>query len=251
MSRLFILLLIVLISLSLQAQKKKKKVDYDEYWKQQEQLELFDKKSNEAHGYFQEGKLKLALSSYEEALKLNPDDQKTIAKIRDIKILLIKKEQAAKEPPPVKVTEDTKAEGPTNTDTTNNKPPIPPSKPTLDAPAAEKIVVKDTLPKEAPTVKAKPKKVETKIPEPTPADKPYKNTENYRKYLATLFPEGWTEEEYTEGNKQMVKRVHIANGIGDEYLKVTHHYGAIFYFKNGLSITYGTWVSETKGLKKK
>ena len=34
-----------------------------------------------------------------------------------------------------------------------------------------------------------------------------------------------------------------------EYQQVTHHYGAVFYFKNGLSITYGTWVNETKEMK--
>ena len=89
--RLLILLTILLLPFGSFAQKKTKKGVYDEYWKQQEQLEKFDLKSKEAHKQFQDGKLKLALLTYNEALKLNPKNQKTIAKIRDIKILLQKK----------------------------------------------------------------------------------------------------------------------------------------------------------------
>ena len=253
--RLIILLTILSVSLSSIAQKKNKKGVYDEYWKQQEQLEIFELKSKEAHKLFQEGKLKLALNTYEEALKINPKDQKTIAKIRDIKILLEKKERqnvstkpadttTVKKPIPIEPTSSIEKEDTTNLSSpikeANNEP-----KPELD-----QIQAKPTKSSPPAIEKKKTKAViqeEKEISKST--DKPYKNTENFRKYLATIYKEGWTEEKSEEGNKKILKRVHIYGDRGDEYQRITHHYGAIFYFKNGLSITYGTWVSETKDVE--
>jgi len=259
-----LILLLTLISLTSYSQKKNKKGAYDDYWKQQEQIEKAEAKSKEAHKLFQDGKLKLALTKYEEALKLNPEDQKTIAKIRDIKILLEEQIIIKEEAPIVVHAPEPKSDTliPVNGIADENPTVL---KDTLSE-SAPKIIFLDTLEeiksikKEEVVLKSEPAEMEvakdkstsvaeTKTSKPSSTNKPYKNTENYRKYLATIYKEGWTEEKYKEGNKDIVKRVRIVGDHGDEYMKVTHHYGAVYYFKNGISISYGTWVEETKEVK--
>ena len=256
--------MILLLPFGSVAQKKTKKGVYDEYWKQQDQMEKFDLKSKEAHKQFQDGKLKLALLTYNEALKLNPKDQKTIAKIRDIKILLQKKDTEkliVEQLDTIKDTihpemvvpsivylkkntvflESNAEEEEVQIEIEVEPKPITESNP----PAKDTLIIAKIKPKATLKKQSVPQKKE----EVKPVDKPYKNTENFRKYLATLYKEGWTEEKLDEKNKKIVKRVHVYGDRGDEYQQVTHHYGAVFYFKNGLSITYGTWVNETKEMK--
>ena len=64
--------------------------------------------------------------------------------------------------------------------------------------------------------------------------------------LAQEYPEGVTEESYTEGNKVIIKRIVVNGNRADEYSKVIARWG-IFYFKNGQSISEDLWRSETEG----
>ena len=64
--------------------------------------------------------------------------------------------------------------------------------------------------------------------------------------LANQYPQGVTEESYTEGNKVIIRRVVVNGNRGDEYSKVIAKWG-IFYFKNGQSITEAIWTRETEG----
>ena len=72
------------------------------------------------------------------------------------------------------------------------------------------------------------------------------NTENkgYSNELAKKYPQGLTEETYTEGAKTIVKRVIVEGEIGVEYKKVTHNWGGVYYFKNGNPVNYFVWQKE-------
>ena len=78
-----------------------------------------------------------------------------------------------------------------------------------------------------------------------PADRPRATADHNRSKLAEEYPEGVTEESYTEGNKVIIRRVVVNGGRADEYSKVIAKWGT-FYFKNGQSITEGMWRKETE-----
>jgi len=66
-----------------------------------------------------------------------------------------------------------------------------------------------------------------------------------RNQLASQYPQGVTEESYTEGNKVIIKRVVVQGNKADEYSKVIAKWGT-FYFKNGQSITEHIWSVNTE-----
>lgn len=70
--------------------------------------------------------------------------------------------------------------------------------------------------------------------------------EEYQKQLAEKYPSGITEETMTEGNKTIVKRVVVKDGKGNEYKRVEHSWGGVFFFKNGDAVTDRVWKSETE-----
>jgi len=72
------------------------------------------------------------------------------------------------------------------------------------------------------------------------------STEDFMKDLGQKYPNGITEEMTTEGNKTIIKRIVVANNIGNEYKKVVHGWGGIFYFKNGEAVTDRVWIQETE-----
>ncbi len=69
---------------------------------------------------------------------------------------------------------------------------------------------------------------------------------DFQKDLASKYPSGVTEESFTEGNKQIVKRVIVKEGVGNEYRRVTHNWGGVFYFKNGEAVPERVWKKETE-----
>lgn len=71
-------------------------------------------------------------------------------------------------------------------------------------------------------------------------------TEDLKKDLGKKYPDGITEETTTEGNKTIIKRVVVSNNLGNEYKKVVHGWGGIFYFKNGEAVTERVWTQETE-----
>ncbi len=80
----------------------------------------------------------------------------------------------------------------------------------------------------------------------TPRVHPRSASEYSRSKLATEYPEGVTEESYTEGNKVIIRRVVVNGNHADEYSKVIAKWGT-FYFKNGQSVTNLIWTKETEG----
>lgn len=77
-------------------------------------------------------------------------------------------------------------------------------------------------------------------------DVPKISMEDFQKELAEKYPSGTTEETSVEGNKTIVKRVIVREGKGNEYKKVTHNWGGVFYFKNGDAVTERVWKAETE-----
>jgi tetratricopeptide (TPR) repeat protein len=71
------------------------------------------------------------------------------------------------------------------------------------------------------------------------------SVEDFRKELGEQYPSGITETVREEGNKVITTRIVVRNGKGDEYKKVEHNWGGIFYFKNGDAVTERVWKKET------
>ena len=79
----------------------------------------------------------------------------------------------------------------------------------------------------------------------TAVNKP-KNFQDYNlSKLAQEYPQGVTEESYTEGNKVIIRRVVVNGNKADEYSKVIAKWGT-FYFANGQSITEAIWQRDTE-----
>ncbi|NND93594.1 MAG: hypothetical protein HKN45_01945 [Flavobacteriales bacterium] len=62
--------------------------------------------------------------------------------------------------------------------------------------------------------------------------------------LARSYPQGVTEETYTEGKKEVIRRIVILGNIANEYHKVVTLSGT-YYFKNGQSISKTLWDLES------
>jgi len=75
-------------------------------------------------------------------------------------------------------------------------------------------------------------------------NKPKDYQDYSRSKLAMEYPEGVTEESYTEGNKVIIRRVVVTGNKADDYSKVIAKWGT-FYFRNGQSITEQIWISNT------
>lgn len=70
--------------------------------------------------------------------------------------------------------------------------------------------------------------------------------DDFQKELAEKYPTGITEEVIIDGNKTITKRVRVAGGKGDEYKRVEHGWGGVFFFKNGDAVTERVWKQETE-----
>ncbi len=70
--------------------------------------------------------------------------------------------------------------------------------------------------------------------------------EDFQKDLAVKYPSGLTETVETEGNRTVTTRIIVSEGKGNEYKKVVHNWGGVFYFKNGEAVTERVWKQETE-----
>lgn len=66
-----------------------------------------------------------------------------------------------------------------------------------------------------------------------------------RNKLAEDYPQGVTEESYTEGNKVIIRRVVVQGNKANAYSKVIAKWGT-FYFKDGQPISEQTWSVNTE-----
>lgn len=265
--------------------KRSKKLQAMMEWQeQQRKQEEYDKVVQEAHRLFQQDRYKEAQNRYRDALDIVPNDQRAIAKITDIQLVMdsIASASAGRstttlavepaEPPPTP--EPPAVEAPvaqhTPIEEVEPAPPRPPKSleellknlpirrpditglPENTAPAQP---IAEAAPAPATELEAEPK------PEPTPAPKPRvevrptkppvlepavdKSSPEFAAELAQTYPTGWTVEETTEGGKTVLRKIYVAENQGTEYMRVRHNWGGVYYFRNGTPITRDLFDTET------
>lgn len=75
------------------------------------------------------------------------------------------------------------------------------------------------------------------------------NDELYKNELAKKYPQGVTEEKVKENNMQVTRRILVIGNKGYLYLKKETTFGAIYYSKDGVTITEKEYLKDTE-LKK-
>jgi len=63
--------------------------------------------------------------------------------------------------------------------------------------------------------------------------------------LGAAYPDGITEKILMEGKKEVTQRIVVKNRSGNDYRRVKHPWGGVFYFKNNTSVTQRVWDEET------
>ncbi len=81
--------------------------------------------------------------------------------------------------------------------------------------------------------------------EHTPVSQQRSFSDYNRGQLANTYPQGVTEESYTEGNKVIIRRVVVQGNKADNYTKVIGKVNTC-YFKNGQVITEWIWSRDTE-----
>lgn len=183
-----------------------------------------------------------AIRSYEKAAEVRPYNVYPKVKISDIELsmkdtlelLRAAEKEAVKEEKP-------KPKNPEVAETEQKLPETP--KETMDR--LNEWEEKERQKMEAQREKEKAKAEEPKPTPPKSGDVQTMSIEDYRKELAETFPSGITETVSEEGNKVITKRVVVHDGKGDEYKKVAHNWGGVFFFKNGDAVTERVWDQET------
>ncbi len=64
--------------------------------------------------------------------------------------------------------------------------------------------------------------------------------------LRSKYPAGVTEEEFVEGGKTFLRRVVIRDDFAGIYLRITHSWGGVFFFKDNVPITESMFEIESK-----
>ncbi|HEY4799464.1 MAG TPA: hypothetical protein VII99_10350, partial [Bacteroidia bacterium] len=68
----------------------------------------------------------------------------------------------------------------------------------------------------------------------------------YQSELRSKYPNGVTEEEFTDNGKTILRRVVIRDDYAGVYTKVTHNWGGVYCFKDNIPISEVAWENETK-----
>jgi hypothetical protein len=76
-----------------------------------------------------------------------------------------------------------------------------------------------------------------------------KAMDDFRNDLAKKYPQGITEESATEGNLKVIRRIVVNGTDAHLYLKKTTSFGAVYYFKDDVSITEKEFVNNTEASK--
>lgn len=233
--------------------EKKKKNKYDLYWEEQERKEEYQQLFEEGNSLFQQDRYYDAIEQYKKVFALYPNDPQAIAKIRDVEIVLAEGVEQ-------------EVDSLTRTFTKLEKLNLSQKEVTLSQPENPKqlqgnrikedavslpSITEEPAPKESATKEpTQPEKEELKLEYPTTekAEKVDKSSPEFRQQLAKEYEEGITETTYRKGNRVVTKRVVVKGEYGDEYLKVKHDWGGLYYFKNGQPIKAFIWDKETEAL---
>ncbi|MBI4929561.1 MAG: hypothetical protein HY841_02275 [Bacteroidetes bacterium] len=86
----------------------------------------------------------------------------------------------------------------------------------------------------------------TKPKDKTPVISEEEKKKVYQSELRAKYPNGVTEEEFSDNGKVVLRRVVIKDDFAGVYTKVTHNWGGIYCFKDNTPITEITFENETK-----
>jgi tetratricopeptide (TPR) repeat protein len=76
-----------------------------------------------------------------------------------------------------------------------------------------------------------------------------KTKDDFRNELAKKYPQGITEESIMEGNLRVIRRIVVKGEEAHLYLKKTTSFGAVYYFKDDVSITEAEFNKGTESVK--
>lgn len=176
---------------------------------------------------FRQKRYEEAMARYEQARAMRPLNVYPKVKIDDLRALIARRDSlaalnAVPEPVPIPDPQPQPAVGPE----ADAPPPVQPA----PGPARmeEAPVPRPALRQEVPPV------VRTPTPAPvvdrTPAPEP------------ELIPDGMTERTLREGRAIVLERVKVVDGQRAVWRRVSHPWGEVVYFKDGLPISSGAWM---------
>lgn len=202
----------------------------------------FQQHMSTGHDFFSNRHYLKAIRSYEKAAEARPYNVYPKVKISDIELSMkdtleilraVEKEEIKKKKPKIEEPKVAKTE---------EKLPETPQQ-TMNR--LDKWEEKERQRMEKQRDREQAKKEQQQPDQPKSGDVQTMSIEDYRKELAETYPSGITESVSEEGNKVITKRVVVRNGKGDEYKKVVHNWGGVFFFKNGDAVTERVWDQET------
>lgn len=182
--------------------------------------QAYQARMQEAERAFQDKRYEEALTAYEQARELRPYNVYPKVKIEDLKALLKRQAEAA---PPTTAA----AEPPVAVPLPSTAPP-PAAPPAAEPPATRPVPPPPAKPAERPAAD-KPSRSQVHEPRPEPErpkDPP---------------PLSLEERTYREGNAIVVERAVDDGGQRVVYKRVSHTWGQVFYFKDGLSVDERIW----------
>ncbi|MCA1762089.1 MAG: tetratricopeptide repeat protein [Cryomorphaceae bacterium] len=211
---------------------------------------VFQELMQEAHVFFEQKKYLKAIHKYEEAQERRPYNVYPKVIIADIELSMKdtlevlraaeKQEEAEKEQKPLKP---------------KKEEPEPPEPEEPEETREERLEKLDNWEEKERERRARERAAREKKESEKPSvradggDVAVGSIADFQKDLAEKYPNGITEKTEKQGNKTVVTRIIVANNKGNEYKKVTHDWGGVFYFKNGDAVTERVWKQETEDKK--
>ncbi|MBL7983215.1 MAG: hypothetical protein JNL52_15545 [Flavobacteriales bacterium] len=172
-----------------------------------------------------------ALERFKEARRMRPLNVYPKVKIKDLEALIAKRDAERPSEPPVEPT----VPAPTPVVVA----PIPAPQPTKPEPVKEEPPKVDPSP--APVVPPAPAPVVRTAPAERPAPA-VATSPTVRDSAKTALPDGTHERIYKEGRAVVQERRVVANGQETVYRKVTHPWGDVVYFQDGLAVPARVWA---------
>jgi tetratricopeptide (TPR) repeat protein len=108
----------------------------------------------------------------------------------------------------------------------------------------DKILQINNILNKSNTVKNKNEKKDGSVSRPIVSEED--KTKDYQSELRTKYPNGTTEEEYTENGKTVLRRIVIKADFAGVYTKVTHNWGGVYCFKDNAPISEVAFENESK-----
>jgi len=189
----------------------------------------------EAESLFAQKRYDEALVRYTDARRMRPYNVYPKVKIQDLQALIAKRDAELKTQEPSAIPPETAPEVPAVVEIPQPAPaPVIGSAPPIALPPPEVTPDPVRVPVEAPTIRvaeSRPVHVSPSTPSLRPPEKdPAPDLEN-----------GLHERIYKEGRAVVLERTVVSEGKGVVYKKVTHPWGEVVHFRDGLVVPPRVW----------